>query len=245
MAENGKQAVIIKTGEKIASLAAVKGDYEDWIASGLSSVYQDVTVIDVARGEPLPPLEQVAAIVITGSGAMVTERTLWIEQSAAWLRRAVTAGVPVLGICFGHQLLAYALGGEVGDNPRGLEVGTSTIRLTDAANADPLFRGLPASFVAQLSHQQSVLHLPEGARLLASSDKDPHQAFAIGHCAWGVQFHPEFNKSVVQHFIHYYGEHLEQQGESAEALLRATAESPEGASLLPRFAELARNCTQA
>lgn len=245
MADNDKYAVIIKTGEKIASLSTTEGDYEDWIASGISRVYVDAIVVDVARGESLPPLAQVAAILITGSGAMVTERTPWMEQSAAWLRSAVAASVPVLGICFGHQLLAYALGGEVGDNPRGLEVGSHTINLTDAGCSDPLFRGFPASFAAQLSHQQSVLRLPEGARLLASSDKDPNQAFAIGECAWGVQFHPEFNKTIVQHFIRYYRDMLHRQGGSADVLLTETVESPESASLLSRFAELANDCNQA
>jgi len=242
MAEGIKRAIIIKTGEKIPSLSSVPGDYEDWIAAGLSQAMPVISVIDVARGEPLPAVTEVAAVAITGSGAMVTEQAGWMEQTAAWLREAVAGGVPVLGICFGHQLLAYALGGEVGDNPRGLEVGTTTIHLKETAKTDPLLGGLPLAFAAQVSHRQSVLRLPPAARLLAASDKDPHQAYAVGRCAWGVQFHPEFDEAIIRRFIDYYRGQLQQEGDSAEHLLAVTAPSPESAGLLARFASLANAC---
>jgi GMP synthase (glutamine-hydrolysing) len=245
MASGGRRAIIVKAGEKIASLVTTPGDYEDWIAAGIKAALPQVRVIDVVRGETLPPLEEASAVVITGSGAMVTVRAPWMEQSAAWLREAVAAKVPVLGICFGHQLLAHALGGEVGYNTRGVEVGTTTIRLTDTAQTDPLFASLPPAFAAQVSHRQSVLRLPRGARLLARSNKDPHQAFAYDRCAWGLQFHPEFDDAIVRHFIAFYREQLEREGESAERLLSEVADSPESASLLARFAALARTCDEA
>lgn len=233
-----KQLIIVKTGSKIPSLAGVAGDYGEWIARGLGETGYPLAIIDVARGEPLPDRSTVAAIVITGSTAMVTERATWMEQGAAWLRGAVAAEVPLLGICFGHQLLAWALGGEVGYNPRGLEVGTATIRLTDEAQQDPLFRGMPATLPAQVSHRQSVLRLPAGARLLAASDKEPHQAFAVGACAWGVQFHPEFDAPIIRYFIEYYRERLLEEGDEAERLLGTVRDSPHSASLLGRFARL-------
>jgi len=234
-----KQAVIIKTGEKIDALSSVPGDYEDWIGAGLGT---ETTVVDVARGEVLPPIAKIAMIAITGSGAMVTEHALWMEQTAAWLREAVAEGIPVLGICFGHQLLAEALGGEVGYNPAGLEVGTTAITLNEDGMSDPLFKGLPAKFAAQVTHRQSVLRLPPGAKLLASSDKDANQAFVIGHCAWGIQFHPEFDDEIIRYFINYYRELLVQEGDSAEGLLATTSASPESAGLLYRFAQLAMTC---
>lgn len=234
-----KQLIIVKTGGKIPSLAGVAGDYEQWIAGGLGETAYPLAVVDVARGESLPDLSTVAAIVITGSAAMVTERAAWMEQSAAWLCRAVAAEVPLLGICFGHQLLAWALGGEVGYNPQGVEVGTATIRLAAEAQQDPLFSGMPATFPAQVSHRQSVLRLPAGARLLAASDKEPHQAFAIGACAWGIQFHPEFDAQIIRYFIEHYRERLLGEGDSAQRLLGSVRDSPHSASLLGRFARLA------
>jgi GMP synthase (glutamine-hydrolysing) len=242
LADSGKRTIIIKTGEKIASLAPVAGDYEDWIAAGLSDTLPLISVVEVSRGDPLPSLDEVGAVAITGSGAMVTEQAEWMVQTTAWLREAFAAGVPILGICFGHQLLADALGGEVGDNPRGVEVGTATIRLSATGQHDPLFEGLPQQFPAQVSHRQSVLRLPPGARLLAASEREPHQAFAVGRCAWGLQFHPEFSAAVIRHFIEFYRDQLPVQGDAADALLAATAASPDSAGLLRRFAALARTC---
>lgn len=233
-----KRLIIVKTGGKIASLADVPGDYEDWIASGMKGEKFALETIDIQRGGTLPALSGVCAIVITGSASMVTERTGWMELAAAWLREAVAWKIPLLGICFGHQLLAYALGGDVGYNPQGLEVGTATIRLCDEAQNDRLFKGLPGVFAAQVSHRQSVLRLPKGARILAMSDKDPHQAFAYGKFTWGIQFHPEFDARIVRGFIEHFRQRLEEEGDSAERLLAEVTDSPHSASLLPRFALL-------
>ena len=234
-----KRIVIVKTGGKIASLADVAGDYEDWIADGFGDTGYPVETVDVQQGESLPQPDAVAAVVITGSASMVTERSEWMERTADWLRGVLAEEVPLLGICFGHQLLAYALEGEVGYNPKGVDVGTATIRLTTEAPWDPLFSDMPAEFPAQVSHRQSVLRLPQGARLLAASDKDPNQAFAWGCCAWGIQFHPEFDARIIRYFIEHYRQRLLDEGDSAERLLAEVSESPHSASLLERFARLA------
>lgn len=236
-----KPLLIVKTGGKIGALAGVPGDYEDWIAKGLGRVRHNIEVVDVQHGEPLPKITEVAAVIITGSASMVTEHSDWMERTATWLREAVAERIPLLGICFGHQLLAYALEGEVGYNPRGLEVGTTSIRLTPEAHHDPLFKGMPGEFSAQVSHRQSVLRLPAGARLLASSDKDPHQAFVYGACAWGIQFHPEFNVAIIPQFIEHYRRRLHDEGDSAEKLIAEVAESSHSESLLQRFACLAEH----
>lgn len=231
-----KPLLIIKAGEKLPSLAAVPGDFEDWIAAGLGPAAPPVEVAAVYRGEALPAVASLSGVLITGSAAMVTDPLPWIEHSAAWLRGALAAGLPVLGICFGHQLLAHALGGRVDYNPRGVEVGT--LEITCQAPEDPLFAGLGAHFPAQLSHRQAVLQLPPGARPLAASELDPHQAFAYGERAWGLQFHPEFDAPVVRAYVAYYRELLQAQGRDAEALLEAVRPSPEAQSLLRRFTAL-------
>ena len=240
-----KPLIIVKTGEKLASMAEVAGDYEAWIANGAGCAGHRAEVVKVHQGEVLPALSGVAGIVVTGSASMVTERSEWMEQSAAWLRRAVAQQVPLLGICFGHQLLAHALGGEVGYNPRGVEVGTATICLTPEAHRDPLFEGLPEQFPVQLSHRQSVLRLPDGARLLASSDRDPHQAFAVAAGAWGIQFHPEFDARIVRYFVEHYRQRLNEEGDSADRRLAEVTASPHSASLLCRFARLAAQANRA
>ncbi len=232
-----RPALIIKTGSKLPSIDDVAGDYEDWIARGLG--WPAMQVAGVAAGAVLPPPHALALAVITGSGAMVTDDDDWIERTAAWLRAAVGAGLPVLGICFGHQLLAQALGGDVNDNPRGLEVGTTTVNLTPAGRTDPLFHNLPAAFPAQVSHRQSVLRPPRGARILAYSTLEPIQAFAYGDRAWGIQFHPEFDAAVIRHYVEHFRQRLRREGGDADRTLAAITAGDASTTLLRRFAQLA------
>lgn len=233
-----KPLLIIKTGSKLPSLAEIPGDYEDWIAAGMNGSSADVITLDAATSPSYPKPDEVAGIVITGSGAMVTDADPWMAHGAAWLAAAVRARRPTLGICFGHQWLAHALGGAVNDNPRGVEVGTATLHTFPAAQTDPLFAALPESFQAQVSHRQSVLTLPPGAELLARSTQEPHHAFRWGPTAWGIQFHPEFSATVIPHFIRYYEGLLGKQGVDASALLNAVTGTPESAKLLATFADI-------
>ena len=134
--------VVIKTGTKPASLAGHPGDYEDWILDGMGWPRVAARVVAVHQGGTLPPPAHVAGAAITGAATMVTDGDAWIEATAAWLRDAVAAGLPVLGICYGHQLLAHALGGIAGWNPNGVEVGVVDVGLLEDATDDPLLGGL-------------------------------------------------------------------------------------------------------
>ena len=111
--------LIIKPGQKLPALAAVPGDFDDWILQRLGPLQEAVRVVKVHEGEPLPAHGEVNAVIITGSGAMVTDGSDWIEASAAWLRQAVAVNLPVFGICFGHQLLAHGLGSSIRQNDSG------------------------------------------------------------------------------------------------------------------------------
>jgi GMP synthase (glutamine-hydrolysing) len=148
--------------------------------------------------------------------------------------------VPILGVCYGHQLLAYAFGGSVGYNPRGRHAGTARVHTTAAAASDALFEPLPRELVVQVSHSQSVLELPQGALLLAHTALDPHHAFRIGARTWGVQFHPEFDAEVSRRYIALRRERILSEGLDPDALIAAVQPSDHGAQLLRRFAELTR-----
>ncbi len=171
---------------------------------------------------------------------MVTDREPWSERVAAWLPGVVSAEVPLLGICYGHQLLAYATGGEVGTNPRGPEYGTVPIHLQERAHHDPLFLGLPSTILVQTSHEQSVLRLPPGSIGLAANVHDPHHAFLVGKCAWGVQFHPEFDARTVQAYIRDFADGLRHRGVDPVRLLERAVDTPHCESLLKRFACIVR-----
>jgi GMP synthase (glutamine-hydrolysing) len=133
---------IIKTGDTLPVLRERHGDFEDWIARGLAGQGLPVRTIDPRQGANWPAPAQIAGVVVTGSPAMVTDRADWSERTAAWLAQLVEEEVPVLGICYGHQLLAHALGGTVGRHPQGIEIGTVTVECADAARGDALLGAL-------------------------------------------------------------------------------------------------------
>jgi GMP synthase (glutamine-hydrolysing) len=183
-------------------------------------------------------------VVVTGSSAMVSERLEWSERTGAWLVEVLRSGTPVLGLCYGHQLLVQALGGRVGPNPNGREMGTVEVRFSDDARDDPLLGAVPSRAPFQATHLESVLSLPEGVRGLAGTSLDPHSAFAVSPRpgepvrAWGVQFHPEFDAVVMRAYLTHRREILADEGFDPDALLAAVQETPEGPSLLRRFAAL-------
>jgi len=124
----------------------------------------------------------------------------------------------VLGVCYGHQLLAHAFSGTVDYHPEGRESGTHTVTLTESAASDALFGTMPSQFSAQLTHKQSVLSLPPQALLLGASDFEPDHAFRIGEYAWGVQFHPEFTDEVMRSYLAVQALDIESEGGDAAAL---------------------------
>lgn len=226
--------VIVQPGRKLSSLADTPGDFADWVLAGMGREPDSARVVYPQDGDTLPDAAGVGAAVVTGSGAMVTDQTAWIQASEAWLRALVALGRPVLGICFGHQLLAHALGGEVADNPNGIEVGTVITRPSPDAADDPLFGSWPATVPVQASHQQSVIELPPGAIPLAASEQDPHHAFRYGDRAWGVQFHPEFDAAITAAYEAYYAPRLDPVYRERQAAARA--ETPQGDAILQAFA---------
>jgi GMP synthase (glutamine-hydrolysing) len=234
-----KPFLIIETGKPVASMRR-HGRFPHWIRVAAGLPAEAAVVVDVEHGQPLPASEGFAGVLITGSGSMVTERHAWSERSAQWLRNAADAGLPLFGICYGHQLLAHALGGEVGDNPTGREMGTVDIDLHAAAADDPLFTGLPARFAVQATHLQSVLKTPQGAAVLAQSQQDGCHAYRWRQHVWGVQFHPEFSTAHMHGYVHAKREALAREGRCARELSRTISATPDARRVLRRFVRHAR-----
>jgi GMP synthase (glutamine-hydrolysing) len=232
--------LIVKTGCTLASLRGRRGDYEDWIRDGLGLPRERVETARVYEGDPLPPPGELAGAVVTGSSAMVSEREPWSEDAARWLATAVEAELPLLGICYGHQLLAHGLGGRVGVNPRGREIGSVQVELRAGARDDALLGSFAGPLCVQASHVESALELPPSARRLAASAGDPNHAFAVGPSAWGVQFHPEFDADITRAYIEERREILRAEGLDPERLHRETRDSEHGRQVLRRFAERLR-----
>lgn len=231
-----KNLAIIKAGTTYFSTLQAFGDFEDWVRESLEPSVLPVTVVDAVSGNVLPDPDACCGVIVTGSHAMVTDNHPWSVAIEAWIPMLVKRNVPFLGICYGHQLLGRSLGGVVGYNPRGREIGTVAVSLTSEACADPLFREISGSFPAHTIHEQSVLELPSGSVRLACNGHDSHHAFRVGRCAWGVQFHPEYTTRVMRAYIEA-AEGLDKGGEPGTAvLLSRVRETPEANRLLKDFA---------
>lgn len=238
-----KPILIACAGRTFPEISARLGDFDNWIADGLGE-HLPVTTLDIREADTLPAADTLAGVVVTGSHSMVSDREPWSERAADWLRALTGAGVPILGICYGHQLLAHAFGGRVDYHPGGIEIGTADVTLLEQARDDALFGDTAPRFAVQLVHRQSVLALPEAAVLLARGEHEPHQAFRIGACAWGVQFHPEFSTTAMRCYIAQMADVLTGQGRDQAALAAEVRDTPQAAALLSRFAKIAAHAQQ-
>ena len=238
-----KPVLIIKTGNTLKSVPPERGDFEHWIMAGMQSPEAGFVVCNVMAGEQLPYYEDISAVVITGSAAMVTDKLPWSEYTGAFLRKLAAGTLPVLGICYGHQLLAHALGGVVDYHPGGREIGTTAVRLTAPVETDPLFVNFPAEFAANVSHRQTIIRLPQGAEVLAANNFEPHQAVRFSENMWGVQFHPEFAADIMRIYLAEREEVLLAEGLDVAELKAKVALTPVAESLLLRFAQLAAQAT--
>ncbi|WP_147198490.1 glutamine amidotransferase [Pantoea sp. MBD-2R] len=178
-------------------VVASVGEQQHWFVAALDLQPDEYRVIRPDLGEALPDPASLSAAILTGSWAMVTDHADWSERTAAWIRSAMDHQLPLLGVCYGHQLMSYALGGLVDDNPRGVERGQQRIATQPGCEKDPLLSSLPPHFSAWLSHQQSVLQAPEGAQVLATSAMDECQIIRYSQQALSFQFHPEFTGTIM------------------------------------------------
>jgi GMP synthase (glutamine-hydrolysing) len=195
---------------------------------------QDTAVIDVSKGESLAAPADYSSAIITGSPAMVTEHLEWSERAAEWVRGAVQCRLPLLGVCYGHQLMAYALGGEVAYLDGGVELGTLDVYMETYDN--PVFNGLPKIFKANLVHSQTVTKLPPEALAIAHSERDPNQIIIYNDVTFSVQFHPEYSGAVMRDYIELYKAESREDAEKFDKL--AAEDTPESRGILRKFIEL-------
>jgi GMP synthase (glutamine-hydrolysing) len=207
-------------------------------------------VVEVVRpwaGEELPPLTAYDGLLVLGGsmGAHDDATTPWLEPVKERIREAVETGVPTLGICLGHQLLAVALGGRSEPNPGGQQVGMYDVGWTAEAAADELVGPVATERRGVQWNSDVVTALPEGTVVLAETARGELQAARFAPTAWGVQLHPEVDRTVLESWAAGdRDDHLE-KGIDQEAVLReidaARGELDEAwRPLAVRFAELAR-----
>jgi len=231
--------VIVQTGTAAPEIVRQHGDYPDWFNQALGA---ELPVLRAHLGERLELPAGTQGVLVSGSPLSLTRPEPWMDEVAEELLRIGERGTPVLGVCFGHQLLGRAAGSQVVRNPKGREIGTVRVQLTAAGRTDPLFRGwVPEEGLAdvQATHVDSVDPVPPGATLLASNERCATQALRLSDAVASVQFHPELRPETLRDLIDSRADALRAEGLDPDSL-RADVRETASARLLRAFADEAR-----
>ena len=162
-------------------------------------------VITVCRpyvGDELPPLEEYDALLVLGGPMAATDPYPWLAPLRELITEAASTGVPTLGICLGHQVCAVAFGGSVEPNPRGQQLGLLDVGWTDDAADDLLLGPLSTPRRAVQWNDDLVTRLPDDAVVLAVTPEGETQAARFAPSVWGVQWHPEVDRAVLDEWAH-------------------------------------------
>jgi len=223
------------------------GTYIPWFKSLTAEA--DLYPWDGTTGDIPPNLDSFDGFIVTGSPSSLVEPEPWMQGGLDITTYAMEDDKPLLGVCFGHQLIGKALGYPVIENPKGWEIGTYEIKICEEEISDPLFSNLETSFAVNLSHRD-VVHLenetiaPNGMKvgILARSPKTQAQIIAVKENIRGVQFHPEFNGAITRAYIQCRSDKInadaikrEVISDKCEYLLKKTVDAPASVQIFQNF----------
>ena len=240
------RVLVLRTGQAVNRVHAHCGPFYRLFERALNARATDpveVDELDVTcrrAGDAMPPLERYHGAIMTGSPAFVGDDEPWMRFGEEVLLHLLARDIPLLCVCFGHQLLGLALESDVGPNPRGREMGTIDV-VVDAPE-DPLLGHLPKRFEAQCTHRDVIVNASGRVRVLGSAAHDGCHVVRAGPRAWGLQFHPEFDDVIMRLYLEVRREvlDLELGPGSCDRRIARVRPTPEAASILPRFADLCR-----
>lgn len=200
--------LIVEPGLPPAPLESFKGFYPAMFRRLLSNVISDCDyeVCSIVSGDVLPQnvKSQYDGVVILGSPLSVYDDVPWIDELCGFVRDNASESLPQIGICFGHQLIAKAMGGYVAKAPQGWGIGRHTydVNAESIANLPVALEGNKNAFNLLVSHQDQVLEKPKMAQLVAGSEFTPN---AILHYSeeriLSCQGHPEFTSDFAKELI--------------------------------------------
>jgi GMP synthase-like glutamine amidotransferase len=156
------------------------------------------TGYEVAQGQLPASPDECDAYVITGSSNGVYDLDAWIPDLTQFIRDSYQAGKKLVGICFGHQILAHALGGHAEKSEKGWGLGLKTFSISQTK---PWMNGAPEQCSLYFAHQDQVMALPPQAELLGGNEFCPHAFFVIENQVLGIQGHPEFSKPMMEDLL--------------------------------------------
>ena len=169
----------------------------------------------VIRGEMPDSVDDCDGWLITGSRHGVYENLPWMLDLQTFIREIDAAGVPLVGICFGHQIVAQALGGEVVESDKGWGIGVQSYRV-DAVQ--PWMQQAPDQVRIYAFHQDQIVSLPPRARVYSSSEFCPYAGLSFGDSIITMQAHPEFEEEYEIALLEMYGGNIVSEAEAKEAL---------------------------
>ncbi len=190
---------ILQTGHAPESLISEHGDYNDMFTALLGGQGFTFDTYAVVDGQMPDSVHDAQGWIITGSRHGVYEPHGWIAPLEDFIRACFTADIPVLGICFGHQIMAQALGGKVEKYSGGWSVGNTDYALKDGNHLKLL-----------AWHQDQVVELPAGAETIASTDHCRYAALSYGKKGLSFQPHPEFDQAFLRGLLETRGSVLPQ-----------------------------------
>lgn len=210
---------------KVISLQHVNCETPGLIEEALKSKSYSVESIQSFRGQPVPKdLGAASGLVVMGGPMGVYEfaRFPFLRDEMRLIERTLREEKPVLGVCLGSQLLAGTLGSAVGKGPH-KEIGWYPVMLTESSSDDPLLKAANRSFMAYHWHGDAF-GVPAGATSLASSARTACQGFRYGRNAYGFLFHMEITPEILNGMLSAFGEELEEEQISADAIRQQAAE---------------------
>ena len=246
------RVLVLRTGQPLSRVHAHCGPFYRLFMRTMNDGELDPTrrvavdELDVTcrqEHDDLPSLDRYHAAIMTGSPAYVGDDEPWMRWGQRLIRRIVDQDVPFMGVCFGHQLMGAAYGGDVGPNPHGREMGTIDVSLTDYATVvdDVLWSKAPRSFQAQVTHRDVIRAPGPHLKVLGKAAHDPCHIVKAGPRQWGVQFHPEFDDVTMRLYLEVRRAQLEADhgpGSCDHRIANVTVTN-QAAGILRRFAQLA------
>jgi GMP synthase-like glutamine amidotransferase len=195
--KRGKRFAVLQAGTANPRARERLGDCGEMFISLLSEPGEVWDVYDVENGIFPQDLSAHDGFVITGSRHSVYENRPWIEQLLELVREIHRRAIRLVGVCFGHQAIALALGGKVELNPKGWDIGLIELSLTEAASGLRSFREVSSPTGILASHMDTVTRLPEGAVHLAFSRRTEYEMYTHGDSILSLQGHPEYDREVI------------------------------------------------
>lgn len=235
---------VLKTGFPVPEVEKKEGPFASMFrdriaaADGLASVdVAEIDLMNAALDDPDPAFAAFDGVIMSGSASMLDEELPWMHRAIRIAKVLAHSDTPFLGVCFGHQVLGRAMDADVGNNARGRMMGTVDVTRTQS---DPLFDKMPQTFQAQVSHVDVIRAPGPHLEVVGTSPHDPCHMVRFKDSTWGVQFHPEFSRWTVSHYLKARADVVDAElgaGTAAKWTDRLV-DTPDATALLPHFARL-------